>query len=705
MTNKTYKKTLEIQAQIEQLTAELIRHNQLYYMDDTPEISDFEYDELFRKLQKLEAEYPEFVQKNSPTSSVGSELKSKGFAKVEHKIRMLSLTNAKNFVELEDFITKTDKAINPKPSPDQQSLNLQNHKEIEFICEPKLDGSAVSIIYEDGKLIQAATRGNGKIGEDISANILTLDNVPKVLKNIQNEQNKQNEQKGNGAYPKYLEVRGEVYMPLAAFLEQNRMALEQGREEFANPRNVAAGSLRQLDAKITAQRKLVFSAYQIAQIDADYALKSHSQSLQLLKDLGFVVNPLIETCKNFEQVKQYCENLGERRANLDYEIDGVVIKVNSFAQQEDLGFISRAPKWAIAYKFPPQQAQTKLLGVDFQVGRTGIVTPVAVMQPVKVGGVLVSKATLHNMDMVKKLDVREGDNIWLQRAGDVIPQVVKAERTKDSGDCIIMPKFCPVCGSKLELFDVFYKCLNSKCKEQVKQGIWHFASRDAMNIDGLGISLVAQLLDKGLIETPADLYALKLADIANLEKMGEKSGQNLLDALEKSKSTTLAKFIYSLGILEIGKTNSENLANHFHGLEALMKANTEELLSVDGIGDKVAQNIQEYFASSEHIELIANLVAAGIHWSETKTESANSGLLAGEIWVLTGGLENFTRTQAGDLLKSLGAKVTGSVSSKTTRVLAGEDAGSKLQKAQNLGIQILTETDFTQFLKSKNIDF
>lgn len=664
---------------IKALTQKLIEHNKLYYFDNAPKISDFEYDRLMRKLQDLEAKYPQFIQKNSPTQSVGSEFLQKVFAKVEHKIPMLSLSNAKNYLELEDFITKTTKALNKHTSED-----------LEFICEPKLDGSAVSIIYKDGKLVQAATRGNGKIGEDIRANILTFKNLPKKL---------------TGDYPNYLEVRGEVYMPLEIFMEQNRLALKEGREEFANPRNVAAGSLRHLNPKITASRKLVFSAYQIADIEASYQFKSHIDSLFFLKKLGFIVNPLIEKCKTFAEVKNYCDNLAHKRSKLNYEIDGVVIKVNSYAQQEDLGFISRAPKWAIAYKFPPEAVKTKLLGVDFQVGRTGIVTPVALVEPIKVGGVMVAKATLHNMDMVKKLNIKLGDLVSLQRAGDVIPQIIKSISTEASGACISMPKFCPICGSKLELFDVFYKCLNLSCKEQVKQRIWHFASRDAMNIDGLGISLIAQLIDKKLISDQADLYSLQLKDLEKLEKMGRKSGQNLLDALEKSKSTTFAKFIYSLGVLEIGRTNSENLANHFQDLEALMKAKTPELLQIDGIGDKVAQNIQDYFCSSENLELIANLIAAGINWKESEKKSEYFDLLAGQTWVLTGALKNFSRTQAADLLKSFGAKVSSSVSKKTTKVLAGADAGTKLDKAKSLNIEILTEADFLQFLQAENISF
>lgn len=669
----------KIQLEIKNLTTELIEHNRLYYAEDSPIISDFEYDELFRKLSNLEQKYPQFIQKNSPTSTVGSDVKSKSLAKVEHKIPMLSLTNAKDYDQLSEFIHKITK-----------SENILDKSKLEFICEPKLDGSAVSIVYKNGKLIQAATRGNGKIGEDISANIQTLKNVPKNL---------------TGAYPKHLEVRGEVYMPLKSFEQQNRLALEAGREAFANPRNVAAGSLRHLDPKITAERNLVFSAYQIAQIDEENSIKNHYQALELLKKLGFVVNPLVEKCTNFQQVKDYCDKLGEQRENLDYEIDGVVVKVNLYAHQDELGFISRAPKWAIAYKFPPQKVQTTLLGVDFQVGRTGIVTPVALVEPIKVGGVLVSKATLHNMDMVKKLDLKIGDLISLQRAGDVIPQIIAAEHKNTSGAWVQMPSNCPVCESKLVFFDVFYKCLNSKCKEQIKQNIWHFASRDAMNIDGLGISLVAQLLDKGLIENPADLYSLELKNIANLDKMGEKSGQNLLDALEASKSTSLAKFIYSLGISEIGKTNSENLANHFQGLEALMKAKTQDLIQVDGIGEKVAQNIEDYFNSNEHIELIAQLLGAGIHWSESKKVGENFDLLAGETWVLTGGLENFTRNQVGDLLKSFGAKVSSSVSKKTTKVLAGTDAGGKLKKAYELDIEVLSEADFIEFLRAKNIEY
>lgn len=677
--NQTEKNSDKNFQKIKTLTQKLIEHNKLYYLDNAPKISDFEYDRLLRKLENLEAKYPQFIQKNSPTQTVGSEFLQKVFAKVEHKIPMLSLSNAKNYLELEDFIIKTVKA-----------LNKNTNEDLEFICEPKLDGSAVSIIYKDGKLIQAATRGTGKIGEDIRANILTLENLPKNL---------------SGDYPNYLEVRGEVYMPLEIFMEQNRLAFKEGREEFANPRNVAAGSLRHLNPKITASRKLVFSAYQIAEIEASYQFKSHMDSLFFLKKLGFIVNPLVEKCKTFIEVKSYCDNLALKRAKLDYEIDGVVIKVNSYAQQDNLGFISRAPKWAIAYKFPPEEVKTKLLGVDFQVGRTGIVTPVALVEPVKVGGVMVAKATLHNMDMVKKLNMYLGDMVVLQRAGDVIPQITKSIRTEASGAYISMPKFCPICASELELFDVFYKCLNLNCKEQVKQRIWHFASRDAMNIDGLGISLIAQLLDKKLISNQAELYSLQLEDLEKLEKMGTKSGQNLLDALEKSKSTTFAKFLYSLGILEIGRTNSENLANHFQSLEALMKAKTPELLQVEGIGDKVAQNLQDYFCSNENLELIAKLLAAGINWKEAEKKGEHFDLLVGQTWVLTGGLENFSRTQVTDLLKSLGAKVLASVSKKTTKVLAGTDAGTKLDKAKNLNIDTITELEFLEFLQAKNIDF
>jgi len=660
---------------LEKLRKEIAHHNRLYYVLDAPEIPDAEYDRLLRELQRLESEHPELITLDSPTQRVGAE-PIKAFGQVTHKIAMLSLDNAFSDDEVSDF----DRRV-------RERLEVQT---VEYVAEPKLDGLAISIRYEQGVLVQAATRGDGLTGEDVTHNIRTINSIP--LRLVGDD------------YPGVLEVRGEVYMPKASFEGLNAMAREKGEKEFANPRNAAAGSLRQLDPRVTAKRSLSMYCYGIGTVEGVTLPETHSEVLDRLKQWGLRVSPEISVVKGVAGVLSYYQMLSEKRNSLAYEIDGVVYKVNRFNQREILGFVARAPRWAIAHKFPAQEEMTRLLDIEVQVGRTGAITPVARLEPVFVGGVTVSNATLHNEDEVRRKDVHIGDTVIVRRAGDVIPEVaavVLSRRPKDAKP-FVMPSQCPVCGSDVIRVEgeTIARCSGGLyCDAQRKEAIKHFASRKALDIDGLGDKLVDQLSDQGLIHDVADLFKLTQAQLAGLERMGDKSAANLIAALEKSKQTTLAKFLYALGIREVGETTAQTLANHFLTLEAVASAETDLLQQVSDIGPIVAAHVHAFFQQAHNREVIEKLQQAGVTWPVMQAIEQDELPLAGQTIVLTGTMAEMTRSEAKQRLLALGAKVAGSVSKKTSLVVAGAEAGSKLSKAESLGVEVLDEAGFIEFLQ------
>lgn len=654
----------------------LNKYSHHYYVLDEPLVPDSEYDRLFRELQAIESEHPKLKTPDSPTVRVGAE-PLKAFSQIKHEEPMLSLDNAFD----DEAIHAFDRRIHER---------LETDKPIEYACEPKFDGLAVSLRYEQGILISAATRGDGVTGEDITQNIKTIYAVP--LK-IQGDD-----------YPDILEVRGEVYMPKAGFNKFNKHAMEKGEKVFANPRNAAAGSLRQLDSKITASRPLSMYCYGIGVVSDKSFSKTHFETLQRLKALGFAVVDKIECVKGTEGCLKYYNKLLSQRDDLPYEIDGVVYKVNDFSLQRELGFISRAPRWAIAHKFPAQEVMTQLNDVEFQVGRTGAITPVARLQPVTVGGVTVSNATLHNMDEIHRKDIHVGDFVIVRRAGDVIPEVasvIKEKRPKNVS-AIKLPKHCPVCHSEIVQVEgeAVARCSGGLfCPAQRKEAIKHFASRKAMDIDGLGDKIIDQLVDVGVVKNVDDLYQFQMETIANLDRMGEKSAQNLLEALEKSKSTTLPRFLFALGIREVGEATARNLALHFATLESVENAQIEALLEVPDVGPIVAEHIKTFFNQKHNREVIHGLLKAGIHWPEIQKPAARSQPLKNKTFVITGTLTSMTRDEAKEKLQSLGAIVSGSVSKITDYVIVGESPGSKYDKAIKLGVQTLSEDEFLKFIR------
>ena len=655
-----------LRARLEALRKQLHEHSYRYYVLDEPSIPDVEYDRLFRELQDIEREHPEWRSDDSPTQRVGAEPLS-SFSQVRHETPMLSLDNVFSEQELRDF----DRRVRGR---------LDDGQAFHYACEPKLDGIAVSLLYVDGVLVRGATRGDGRVGEDITHNVRTVDSIPLKLQ-------------GEG-WPVELEVRGEIYMPRQGFEALNMRAREEGSKTFVNPRNAAAGSLRQLDSRITASRPLEMCCYGVVASDDDL-FSSHSGALAQLKRWGFLTSVELAVVDDIEACLAYYEQLLSRRDQLAYDIDGIVFKVDELALQEQLGFVSRAPRWAIAHKFPAQEEVTTLRDVEFQVGRTGAVTPVAKLEPVFVGGVTVSNATLHNLDEIERLGVKLGDTVIVRRAGDVIPQVVQVvtERRGDDVRDIVIPSCCPVCESPLERApgEAVLRCTGGLvCAAQRKEGIKHFASRKAMDIDGLGDKLVEQMVEAGLIDSVADLFRLEQAQLSGLERMGEKSAQNLLEALKKARNTTLPRFLFALGIREVGEATAGNLAKHFVSLEALMAADEEQLLAVDDVGPIVASHIHSFFATDHNREIIRQLREQGVHWPEERIEEGEQPL-AGQTWVLTGNLESMTRSEAKEKLQALGAKVAGSVSAKTDCVAAGANAGSKLKKAEELGVKVIDE--------------
>jgi len=662
-------------AEIAKLRDVIDEHNYKYYALDNPSIPDAEYDRLMRKLQTLEAEHPELVTNDSPTQRVGSAPLGE-FAQVRHEMPMLSLDNVFNEEELRDF----DRRVRER---------LATSDKIHYACEPKLDGAALSLLYRDGKLVRGATRGDGTTGEDITHNVRTIKSIPLRLH-------------GKG-FPPVLEVRGEVFMPRAAFDELNRRAAERGEKLYVNPRNTAAGSLRQLDPRLTAERQLEMCCYSAGYVEGGELPGSHHAILEQFRDWGFRINPEMRIVDDIDGCLAYYDYLLQKRAQLPYDIDGIVFKVDSVKQQRQLGFVSKAPRWAIAHKFPAQEEMTTLLGVEFQVGRTGAVTPVARLAPIFVGGVTVSNCTLHNMDEVERLGVRIGDTVIVRRAGDVIPQIVAIvpERRPADARVVVLPDGCPVCGSAIERIEgeVVARCTGGLvCAAQRKEAIRHFASRRAMDIEGLGEKLIDQLVDAQALKTAADIYQLEQSVLAELERMGEKSAVNLVNAIEKSKQTTLPRFLYALGIRDVGEATALNLAKHFAELERLMTADVDALLAVDDVGPIVAQHVADFFANDDNRQVIEALLSAGIHWPVIDRMPENAQPLLGKTWVLTGTLENMSRDDAKAKLQQLGAKVSGSVSKKTDCVIAGPGAGSKLADAERLGVAVIDEAQFIALL-------
>ncbi|MFW6552270.1 NAD-dependent DNA ligase LigA [Acinetobacter baumannii] len=662
--------------QMRQLIQLIAKHNHAYYVMDQPTISDSEYDHLFHQLKALEEQYPELVQADSPTTKVGGQALSK-FESVTHVVPMLSLGNVFNQEDLFAFARRVEE-------------RLPNQK-VQYEVELKLDGLAISLWYENGVLVRGVTRGDGETGEDITQNVKTIRNLPKVLHSEKYE------------IPRLLEVRGEVLMPKSGFEKLNADQEAKGEKTFANPRNAAAGSLRQLDPNIAAARPLAFYAYWIAQCEPNHGLTTMHDSLQWLTELGFQIAERQYLCNSIQEVQQRYEQIQQERPNLQVEIDGMVVKVDDLKQQQQLGFLSREPRWATAYKFPAQAALTTVEQIDWQVGRTGTLTPVARLNPVFVGGVTVSNVTLHNIGEIHRLDVRIGDTVSVYRTGDVIPKVEKVwpEFRPAEAEVVHLPESCPVCASPVVMpeGEALARCSGGLyCAAQRIEAIRHFVSRKAMDIEGLGDRWVESLLRLDLLKDVADIYHLHehRETLLGIEKMGEKSVQNLIDAIEASKKTTLARFIYALGIRGVGETTARMLANTFQTLEALKAANVEALKKTPDVGDITAEWIADFFLAPHNIEVLDRLIAAGIHWDAPTAPTRQP--LNGESWVLTGTLEQMTRDQATQMLQALGARVSGSVSSKTKCVVAGEKAGSKLEKAAKLGIPVMNETDFLSLM-------
>ncbi|WP_298446969.1 NAD-dependent DNA ligase LigA [uncultured Marinobacter sp.] len=660
---------------VDELRSALDEHNYRYYVLDDPGIPDAEYDRLFRELQNLEAEHPGLESADSPTRRVGSSAET-SFEEVVHRLPMLSLDNAFNEDELRDF----DRRVRERLGTDE---------DVEYVCEPKLDGLAVSLHYEQGSLTRAATRGDGYAGEDITANIRTIPSVPLRLR--------------GSDVPDLVEVRGEVYMPLAGFEALNARLENQGEKAFVNPRNAAAGSLRQKKSTVTARRPLEMCAYSVAVTDESLLPDTQWEGLQQVQRWGFRINPEMRKAVGAGECLKAYEELMQKRGGLPYEIDGIVFKVNRLDYQQALGFVSRAPRWAIAQKFPAQEELTVVEDVEFQVGRTGAVTPVARLKPVFVGGVTVSNATLHNMDEIRRLDVHIGDTVFIRRAGDVIPKVVKVvlEKRPANAQSVELPKQCPVCDSDVIQIEgeAIARCSGGLfCPAQRKEAIRHYASRKALDIEGLGDKWIDILVDQGMVKTVADIYLLTVKDLTRLERMGEKSATNLVEAIDRSRQPVLWRFLYALGIREVGEATAKSLASHFGTLEAVAEADMDALIAVPDVGPIVAGHIGSFFEQTHNRETLEALRAAGVEWQEEEVTGGEKPLHS-QTWVLTGTLSEMTRDEAREKLEALGAKVAGSVSKKTSCVVAGEAAGSKLTKAEQLGVTVMDEAALLEMLK------
>ena len=664
---------------VESLRSEIRNHNYLYHVLDDPEVPDAEYDRLIRDLTKLEKENPELVTNDSPTQRVGA-IPIKAFGTVQHVLPMLSLDNAFSEDELRDFHRRVTERLNIDDAND----------ELSYSAEPKLDGAAVSLMYEQGELVRAATRGDGTTGEDITHNVRTIASVP--LRLI-----------GNG-YPSLMEVRGEVFMPRAGFERFNELARQKDEKTFVNPRNAAAGSLRQLDPRLTAERPLDMYAYSVGQVDGGSLAGLQSAVLDQLQQWGLKICPERQVVNGISGCLDYYQYIGKRRDALSYDIDGVVYKVDRLDYQEQLGFVSKAPRWAIAHKFPAQEELTVVRDIEFQVGRTGAVTPVARLEPIFVGGVTVSNATLHNMDELHRKDVRVGDTVIVRRAGDVIPEVVRVIKKKGARRKakIKMPQKCPVCGSKVVRIEdeAVARCTGGLfCEAQRSEALKHFVSRRALDIEGLGSKLIEQLVAIGRIKTPADIFNLDRDELTEMERMGEKSADNLLKSIEESKETTLSRFLYGLGIREVGEATASALASFYGKLEAIMGAQEEELQNVPDVGPIVASRIRVFFNESHNAEVIQRLRDSGVHWQDSKPAAKTTdGALAGKTFVLTGTLSGMTRDEAKDRIQALGGKVTGSVSKKTDFVVYGDNPGSKFTKAQKLAVDTIDQDGLEKLL-------
>jgi DNA ligase (NAD+) len=671
--------TPELTQRAEELRTVIENHSYQYYVLDDPQIPDAEYDRLFRELQKLEADYPELISDNSPTQRVGSSV-STSFEEVIHRMPMLSLDNVFNEEEFRDF----DRRVRERLGADI---------DVEYVCEPKLDGLAVSLHYENGLLTVAATRGDGYAGEDITANIRTIPSIPLKLR--------------DGNVPDFVEVRGEVYMPKAGFEALNRHLAERGEKTFVNPRNAAAGSLRQKKSSVTARRPLEMCAYSVAVVNDSELPDSQWDSLQKVKSWGFRINSEMRKAIGAEACLAAYAELMDKRDNLPYEIDGIVFKVNSLAEQRELGFVSRAPRWAIAHKFPAHEELTTIEDIEFQVGRTGAVTPVARLKPVFVGGVTVSNATLHNMDEIRRLDIRIGDTVFIRRAGDVIPQIVKVvtENRPIDAEQVTLPEKCPVCDSDIVQIEgeAVARCSGGLfCPAQRKEAIRHYASRKAMDIEGLGDKWIDILVEQGMVKTVADLYHLKQEDLIKLDRMGEKSAGNLVAAIADARNPVLWRFLYALGIREVGEATAKGLASHLGSLEAIATTDEETLQAVPDVGPVVAGHIISFFSQPHNQETLKALKDAGVRWQEEAIVEGEKPL-KGQTWVLTGTLSDMPRDVAKEKLEQLGAKVAGSVSKKTACVVAGVAAGSKLAKAETLNIPILDEQGLLDLLRENGL--
>ena len=657
-----------IKEEIFKLVALLNKYSYDYYVEDNPQISDTEYDTLYKQLEKLEQEYPEFILDNSPTQRVGDRVLDE-FEKVIHKVPMLSLSNTFSIEDLRDFDSRISK--------------LSSDDSIEYICELKIDGLAISINYENGKLVSAATRGDGMVGENVTENIKTIFSIPKTLKT-----------------KKSFEVRGEVYLPKKSFELLNKEREENNEVLFANPRNAAAGSLRQLDSKITAKRRLSAFIYSVV---GDENINSQKMALTVAADLGLPVNPNFKLCKTIDEVVDYIMYWEEHKQDLPYEIDGIVIKVNSYSLQKEIGSTQKSPRWATAYKFPEEELATKLLDIELSVGRTGIITPVAVLNPINISGSTVSKASLHNKDIIDELDIHIGDMVVVKKAGEIIPKVVRVveELRLDNSEKYVMPNICPSCQSKTftKEGDPFTRCLNPDCPEQNIRKIIHFASREALNIEGLGDKVVATLYEKGIIKHTIDLFSLDRNKLVELERMGDKSVDNLLNAIENSKQSSLDKVIFALGILNVGKKAGKILAEYYKNLTNFSKATVDELLELPDIGLITAESIVDYLSNDSNLRFINELIEIGMNPQYEIQNKNTDNIFSGKTIVLTGKLVELTRNEAKEYLERFGAKVTGSVTSKTDYVIAGEKAGSKLAKAEQLGIQVLSEDEFIDIMK------
>ncbi len=659
---------------IARLRQEIRHHEYCYYVRDEPEISDAKFDKLMSQLKALEAEHPKLVTPDSPTQRVGGAPRE-GFLTVRHSRAMLSLDNAYSYEELRDFDRRVREGI--------------GSERVDYICEHKFDGLSISLQYEDGMLVRGVTRGDGTTGEDVTPNVKTIRSIPL---SVERDLLKKNRLPGD------FEVRGEIIMSRAAFEELNRQQEQQGLKRYVNPRNTAAGAVRVLDPAITASRRLDFYAYLLL-ADGRPALKRHADALAALKQLQFRICADFSASRSIEDVEKYCDRWEVKREKLAYEIDGIVVKVDDTAVQAELGHTSKAPRWAIAYKYPARQETTVVNDIIVQVGRTGALTPVAVLEPVQVGGVTVSRSTLYNMDEVERLGVHIGDTVLIERAGEVIPHVVKVVKEGKSRRKFEIPEKCPECGSRIHKAEdeVAYRCVNAACPAKRKESLLHFAGRHAMNIDGLGEKIVDQLVDSGMVKDVADLYHMKLEPLAALERMAEKSAQNLLGEIEASKKLSLSRLIYALGIRFVGERTGQLLAEHFGSLDALKDATEEQLIEVPEVGPKVAASIGEFFSESANKKLVKRLVEAGLNVKEER-KAPKDTRLAGKTFVFTGELSKYSREQAGELVTSHGGKVTSSVSKKTDYVVVGSEPGSKYDKAKSLGVAILDEAAFEKLL-------